>query len=71
MPVPNDIPGGSVEKESTCNARDKGSIPASGKSSGEGNGKPLSYFYLRNHMFRGIWPVKVHGVKKSQTGVSD
>ena len=64
MPVQNDIPGGSVEKESTCNARDKGSIPASGRSSGEGNGNPLQYFYLRNHMYRENLQTKVYGVKK-------
>ena len=28
-------------KESTCNARDSGSIPGSGRSLGEGNGKLL------------------------------
>ena len=32
------FPGGSDGKESACNAEDLGSIPGSGRSSGEGNG---------------------------------
>ena len=35
----------SVGKESTCNAGDPGSTPASGRSSGEGIGYPLQYFW--------------------------
>ena len=35
-------------KESTCNARDVGLIPGSGRSSGEGNGNPLQYPSLGN-----------------------
>ena len=37
------IPDISVGKESTCNARDPGSIPGSGRSAGEGIGYPLQY----------------------------
>ena len=33
----------SVSKESTCNLGDPGSIPGSGRSSGEGNGNPLVF----------------------------
>ena len=33
--------GGSDRKESACNAGNTGSIPGLGRSSGEGNGKPL------------------------------
>ena len=36
------FPGGSNCKESACNG-DLGSIPGSGRSPGEGNGKPLQY----------------------------
>ena len=36
--------GSSAGKESTCNAGDPGSIPGSGRSSGEGIGYPLQYF---------------------------
>ena len=35
------FPGGLDDKESTCNARDKGSIPGLGRSPGGGNGNPL------------------------------
>ena len=35
-----DFPGGSDDKASAYNAGDPGSIPGSGRSSGEGNGKP-------------------------------
>ena len=35
----------SVGKESTCNAGDPGSTPVSGRSSGEGIGYPLQYFW--------------------------
>ena len=33
----------SVDKESTCNAGDPGSIPGSGRSAGEGMGYPLQH----------------------------
>jgi len=32
------------DKESACNSGDVGLIPGSGRSPGEGNGKPLPYF---------------------------
>ena len=35
------FPGGSVGKESACNAGDPGSIPGSERSTGEGRGCPL------------------------------
>ena len=35
------FPGSWVGKESTCNAEDPGSIPGSGRSTGEGTGYPL------------------------------
>ena len=37
------FPCGSAGKESTCNARDPGLIPGSGRSAGEGIGYPLQY----------------------------
>ena len=37
------FPGGSVGKESACNAGDPGSIPRSGRSAGEGIGYPHQY----------------------------
>ena len=49
------LPGGSDGKASACNAGDLGSIPGSGKSPGEGNGKPLQYSYLENPMDGEAW----------------
>ena len=40
-----DFPGSLVGKESACNAGDPGSVPGSGRSSGEGVGYPLQYSY--------------------------
>ena len=57
-------------KASACNAGNPGSIPGSGKSSGEGNGNPLQYSCLENLM-DGAWKATVHGVTKSQTWLSD
>ena len=37
------FPDGSVGKESTCSTGDPGSIPGSGRSTGEGTGYPLQY----------------------------
>ena len=38
---------------------------------GEGNGTPLQYSCLENHIDRGAWWAAVHGVAKSQTRLSD
>ena len=54
--------GGSVGKESICNARNMGSIPALGRYSGGGNGNPLQYSCLENPMDIGAWQATVHGV---------
>ena len=46
---------------------DVGSIPASGRSPGTGNGNPLQYSCLENFKDRGaLWAV-VHGVAKGRT----
>ena len=42
-------------KESVCNAEDRGLIPGSGRSSGEGNGNTLQYSCLENSMDRDAW----------------
>ena len=65
------FPGGSVHKEYACNAGDLGSIPGFGRSLGEGNGNPLQYSCLENPMDRGAWWALVHGVRRSQTRLSD
>ena len=62
--------GGSDGKESTYSVGDPGSIPVSGRSSGEGNGNPLHYSCLENPMDRRSWRATVHGVAKSQTQLS-
>ena len=46
---------------------DSGSIPGSGRSSGEGHGNTLQYSCLENPMDRGTWRTAVHRVSKSQT----
>ena len=56
--------GSSTGKESACNARDLGSIPGSGRSSGKGNGNTLQYSCLRNPMDRGARQATVDGVAK-------
>ena len=67
-----DFPGGSDGKASAYNAGDLGSIPASGRSPGEGNG---------NHSTILAWKIPwtedpgrlhtVHGVAESRTRLSD
>ena len=47
-------------------ARDMGSIPGSGRSSGVENGKAVQYSCLENSIDRGAWQVTIHGVTKSQ-----
>ena len=42
-----DYAGGSVSKESACNAGDPGSIPGSGRSSQRRKGQPTPVFLLR------------------------
>ena len=54
--IPEHFPGGSVGKESTCNAgdlRDMDLIPESRKSSGGGHGNPFQSSCLENPMDRG------------------
>ena len=56
--------GGSDSKESAWNVGDPGLIPRLGRYPGEGNGNPLQYFSLENHMDRVAWRATVHGVTK-------
>ena len=46
-----------------------GSIPGSGRASGEGNGNPLQYSYLENPRDREAWWASVHGIAKTWTQV--
>ena len=59
------FPDGSDGKEFACNAGDLGSIPGSGRSSGEGNGNSLQYSCLENPKDRGAWWATVLGITKS------
>ena len=65
------FPGGSDSKESACSTGNLGSVPVSGRSSGEGNGNPLQYSCPENSMDRGAWRATVPGVAESQTQLSD
>ena len=66
------FPGGTlVPPASTGDARDVGSIPGLGRSSGVGNGNPLQSSCLQNPMDRGAWWAIVHGVAKSRTQLTD
>ena len=60
------FPDSSVGKGSACDAGDPGSIPGSGRSTGEGIGYPLQYSGLENSM-----DCVVHGVAKSWTQLSN
>ena len=57
--------GDSAGKETVCNARDQGSIPAWGRSPEERNGNPLQYYCLENSMDKGAQQLTVHGILKS------
>ena len=59
------VTGDSDSKESAYSVGDQGSIPRSGRSSGEGNGYPLQYSCLENPIDRGTWQATFHGVTKS------
>ena len=68
------LQGGSVGKESACNAGDAGdavSIPGLGRYPGEGNGNSLQDSCQENPMDRGAGRATVHGVAMSRTQLSD
>ena len=70
----NGSPDGSVGKEPAWDAGDTGDvalIPGLGRSSGEGNGNPLQYSWLKNTMDRGAWQTTVQRVVKSWAWLSD
>ena len=56
--------GGASGKESACSAGDLCSILGSGRSPGEGNGKPLQYSCLENPNDRGARWATVHGIAR-------
>ena len=50
-----------------ANAGDMGSIPASERSPGEGNGNSLQYSCLQYPTDRGAWRATVHGAAELDT----
>ena len=65
------FPDSSDGKGSACNAGNMGLIPGLGRSTGEGNGKPLQDSCLENSMTRGGRQATVHGVADSRTRLSN
>ena len=68
------FPGGSVVKNPPAKAGDTEdvvSVLGWGRSLGGGNGNPRQYSCLGNHLNRGTWWATVHGIAKSQAGLSD
>ena len=63
--------GVSGVKNLPADTGDAGLISGLGRSCGGGNGNPLQYPCLENPMGRGGWQATVHGVARSQTGVSN
>ena len=64
------FPGGSVIKNPPANAgdaRDRGSIPGSGRSHREGNGNPLQYSCLESHGQRSLASYSPQGHKGLDT----
>ena len=60
-----------VVKNMPANAGDMGLVPESARAPVVGNGNPLQYSCLGNHVDRGARWATVHGVRRSQTGLSD
>ena len=60
------FPGGSADKESTCQCRRRRSHSWVRKTPGGGNGSPLQYACLGNPMNRGAWQAAVHGVARTE-----
>ena len=50
-----------------ADAREAGSIPGSGRSTGVRNGSPLQYSCLEISVGRGVWWATVHGATKNKT----
>ena len=65
------FPGGSVDKESPCNAGDLGSVPGLGRFLWRSMTTHSSILSWRILTDRGGWQAAVQGVAKSQRGLSD
>ena len=53
-----------------ADVKDAGSVPGSGRSSGEGNGNPLHYSHLDNPI-RGPQRATVHGIESDTTEMTE
>ena len=62
--------GGSENKESTCDARDLGSVPGLGRSPVGGHDNPLQYSCPENSKDWGAWHATVRRVIQRQTQLS-
>ena len=71
LKIPTDCIGGLESKESVCSMGDPGSILGLGRSPWDGNANLLLYPCLKNSIDGGAWPVIIHAVAKSWTGLSD
>ena len=56
----------SAMQEEACSTGDRGSIPGSGRSPGEGNGNPLQYSCLENPTDRGACGLQSMGSQQSE-----
>ena len=56
-------------KNSPASAEDTGLIPGWGRFPEEGNGNPIQYSCLRNHLDRGAWQAIVHKVAKESNTI--
>ena len=66
------FPEHSDGKESACQAGEAWvQSLGSGRFPGGGHGNTLQYSCLENSVDRGAWGATVHGIAKSQTGLSD
>ena len=70
-PVLLSFPGGSDNKESTCNVGNLGSSPGLGRSLEEDMETHSSILTWRIPVDTGTWPATVRVVTKSQTGLND
>ena len=64
------FPWGSGVKNPAANAGDTGLIPGSGRSPGEGNGKPLQCSCLGNPVDRGNWQATVHVIAEKSCNLA-
>ena len=64
------FPGESVVKSLPAKAGGTGSTPGRGRPSGGGTSVPIQYSFLGKPMDRGAWRAIVHGVTKTQKGMS-